>query len=291
MSKMKIQTMSIIAGNTACNAHCPFCISKMTPCEGIEQRLSGVNWRNFDIACKYAKQSDVSTVLITGKGEPTLFPEQITDYLKQLKDYDFPFIELQTNGLAFQQEKYSKYLSEWYELGMTTVALSVVHYEDERNREIYTPHGQYPNLEKTIDLLHSQGFSVRLSCMMAKGYIDSIESIDRLVDYAKENRVEQLTVRRVEKPENSRDAEAAKWVMEHYLPKEEIDKMRDYLDSNGKRMMELLHGAVVYDYKGQNICLNNCLTIDPKGETIRQLIFFPDGHLRYDWQYEGAILL
>jgi hypothetical protein len=24
---------------------------------------------------------------------------------------------------------------------------------------------------------------------------------------------------------------------------------------------------------------------------MRNLIFFPDGHLRYDWEYEGAILL
>jgi pyruvate-formate lyase-activating enzyme len=265
----------------------------MTPSEGIEQKLSDVNWRNFEIACKYAEQSDVSTVLITGKGEPTLFPEVVTDFLEHLQRYDFPFIELQTNGLAFQQrgDEYTRYLKEWYELGMTTVALSIVHYDDKLNQEIYTPYGNYPHLEKTIGMLHGEGLSVRLSCMMAKGYIDNVESIDQLVDFAKENKVEQLTVRRVEKPENSRDEAAANWVTEHYLPKEDIDNIRDYLDNNGTRLMELPHGAVVYDYKGQNICLNNCLTIDPKGETIRQLIFFPDGHLRYDWQYEGAVLL
>ncbi len=27
---MKIQTFSIVAGSEACNARCPFCISKMT---------------------------------------------------------------------------------------------------------------------------------------------------------------------------------------------------------------------------------------------------------------------
>ena len=35
----------------------------------------------------------------------------------------------------------------------------------------------------------------------------------------------------------------------------------------------------------------DCLTIDPSADDIRQLIFFPDGHLRYDWQYAGALLL
>lgn len=290
---MKIQTMSIIAGSAACNARCPFCVSKMTPSAGIEEKLQDVNWRNFDKACRYAEQNDVSTVLITGKGEPTLFPELITQYLSHMKDYNFPFIELQTNGLVFQKkdDDYRKHLQDWYDLGMTTIALSVVHYDDEKNREIYAPYGQYPNLEKTIGMLHEQGYSVRLSCMMAKGYIDSIESLEAMVDYAKENKVEQLTVRRVEKPENSRNAKAAEWVEKNYLPNTEIGMMRDYLDANGKRLMELPHGAIVYDYKGQNVCLNNCLTIDPKGETIRQLIFFPDGHLRYDWQYEGAVLL
>jgi len=33
------------------------------------------------------------------------------------------------------------------------------------------------------------------------------------------------------------------------------------------------------------------LTIQPKIRKKRQLIFYPDGHLRYDWQYQGAILL
>jgi hypothetical protein len=53
--------------------------------------------------------------------------------------------------------------------------------------------------------------------------------------------------------------------------------------------MRLPHGADVYDFRGQNVCLNNCLT-PPNSEEIRQIIFFPDGHLRYDWVYEGAII-
>jgi hypothetical protein len=49
----------------------------------------------------------------------------------------------------------------------------------------------------------------------------------------------------------------------------------------------------VFDYKGQNVCLSNCLTHEPYTDksVMRNLIFFPDGHLRYDWEYQGAILL
>jgi hypothetical protein len=31
--------------------------------------------------------------------------------------------------------------------------------------------------------------------------------------------------------------------------------------------------------------------LQPLSGDIRTLIFFPDGHLRYNWEYGGAILL
>ncbi len=64
-----------------------------------------------------------------------------------------------------------------------------------------------------------------------------------------------------------------------------------FLRKNGAELMRLMHGAIVYDVDGQNICFSTCLTPDPSLKELRQLIFFPDGHLRYDWQYPGAILL
>ena len=42
---------------------------------------------------------------------------------------------------------------------------------------------------------------------------------------------------------------------------------------------------------GQNICLSDCLTVDSREDDIRTLIFYGDGRLTYDWQYEGAVLL
>ncbi len=72
---MKIKTFSIIAGSEACNARCPFCISKMTPQQGVTLKTSTVNWRNFRVGAQLAKQCDVTTAMLTGNGEPTLFPE------------------------------------------------------------------------------------------------------------------------------------------------------------------------------------------------------------------------
>jgi hypothetical protein len=56
-------------------------------------------------------------------------------------------------------------------------------------------------------------------------------------------------------------------------------------------LLELAHGAKVYDYQGQNISLNSCLTNSSNPDDIRQLIFSSDGHLRNSWTKDGAIIL
>src|SRR5512137_774891 len=136
---MRIQTFSIVAGSEACNARCPFCVSKMTMSHSLGLKEPEVNWRNFRKACQLAARSGVTTVMLTGKGEPTLFPEQISAYLQALQPFDFPLVELQTNGILLgeQSERGRAHLEAWSQAGLSLVAVSIMHYEPERNREIY----------------------------------------------------------------------------------------------------------------------------------------------------------
>lgn len=291
---MRIQTFSIVAGSEACNARCPFCISKMTPPQGVELKEPSVNWRNFRKAALLAKQSGATTVLITSKGEPTLFPQQISKYLDAVKEFDFPFIELQTNGILLfeNQEKYLPFLKEWYDKGMTMIAISIVHYEPEKNRQIYLPYKkEYIDLPKLIKLLHNVGFSVRLTCILADGFIDNVEKLNKLVSFAKAHKVEHLTIRPVNKPVKSRNNGVESWVGTNYLKEENFAAIKTFLETQGTRILQRAHDVIIYDLNGQNLCLTNCLIHDPTEEELRQFIFFPDGHLRYDWQYTGAILL
>jgi molybdenum cofactor biosynthesis enzyme MoaA len=291
---MRIQTFSILAGSEVCNARCPFCISKMTPPLGVELKEPEVNWRNFRIACRLAERCGVTTAMFTGKGEPTIFPAQITKFLRILAEFHFPIIELQSNGILLidRAETYAGHLRDWYDLGMTTIAVSIVHHEGEKNRPIYLPYKKsYIDLPALIHLLHEHHFSVRLACIMAHGFIDSAQSLQELIAFAREHHVEQLTIRPVNKPSTSRELEAFNWTEEHHLKSEELADIREYLARHGSLLMTLIHGAQVYDVAGQNVCLTDSLTIAAQSDDLRQLIFFPDGHLRYDWQYPGAILL
>lgn len=293
---MRIQTFSIVAGSEACNARCPFCISKMTVLGGMELKEPHVNWRNFRKACRLAEKSGCTTVMFTGKGEPTLFPRQITHYLEVLQPFDFPLIEIQTNGIkiAQQPDEYAPFLDAWYGLGMTTIAISIVHYEKELNKKIYLPYAkEYIDLPQLITMLHHCGFSVRLTCILAKGFIDSPTKVLSMIGFAREHKVEQLTLTPVNKPDEelSRNKEAWSWTDQHYLGEEEVQKIKTLLETAGAPLNRLAHGAIIFDFKGQNVCLNNCLSVQPDSEDLRNLIFFPDGHLRYYWQYDGAILL
>lgn len=266
----------------------------MTPSCGLDElKEPEVNWRNFEKACLLAKQSGVTTAMFTGKGEPTLFPEQITKFLNRLEKYEFPLIELQTNGimLAEKPDQYAEHLKTWYQKGMTTIAISVVDYESENNRVIYLPYkNQYIDLPKLISQLHGYGFSVRLTCIAAEGFIDSALKLSRLIAFARKNKVEQLTLTPVNKPEHSEHQEAWDWTNKHHIPENQLSDIKTYLKENASPIRILSHGAIVYDLYGQNICLNNCLTVLPDNEELRNIIFFPDGHCRSHWQYEGSIL-
>lgn len=290
---MKIRTFSIVAGSLACNARCPFCIAGMTPENGVGTKLPQVNWRNFRKACRLAKDSGCVTAMITSKGEPTLFPDQITQFLQEMKPYDFPIIELQTNGIPIADGKpvTDQHLKDWYDLGLTTVAISIVSYDPETNRKNYIPYrDKYIDLPVLIKKLHEIGFSIRLTAILAKGFCDSVDQVKKLIAFARENRVEQLTCTPVNKPDDSENKDIFSWTAQHHLGPDQFAAIKGCIEAEGSPVLELAHGARVFDVGGQNVCLSNCLTVQPDATEVRSIIFFPDGHVRYAWQYQGAIL-
>ena len=287
---MKVQTFSITVGTEACNARCPFCISKQTT--GIP-KCNKININSFRRACRLAQLGGSTTVLLTGKGEPMLYSEEIETYLKELKPYDFPRVEIQTNGIKlwddYQKNGNLDYLARWNDLGLTTIAISIVHFEPEANHKIYTPYRKdYIDLFKLTEVIHQYGLMVRWSVIMLKNHIDSIEDAQAMLRCAKENKVEQLTLRAVMATEETRDIEVKKWTNEHKT--EHTKEIHEWISKNATKLMTLSHGATIYDYEGQNVCITDCMTLKPEGDEIRTLIFCTDGLTRYDWRYNGAII-
>ena len=69
---------------------------------------------------------------------------------------------------------------------------------------------------------------------------------------------------------------------------------KDFLEEKGTKLLELERIGTIYDVDEQNVCLSlplNKNTRDTNPENARNLIFFQDGHIRYEWEMEGGILL
>jgi len=295
---MKIQTFSIVVGTRACDARCPFCVSKMTGYGQLPPPGGDINLLNLAKACRLAQISGATTVLLTGKGEPTLYPVEIGNYLEAIGHYDFPLIELQTNGLSLGALADGRgrvpgldvtALRTWRLNGLNTVAVSAVDVDQAVNAGIYGP--DYPPLDRLADFLHGLGFTVRLCLMMQRGGIDSPETLFAALDFCRRHGIEQVTARPIRRPQASQHAEAADFVAGHGLTTEDEDRIREWAETNGTKLMSLMHGATVYDLDGQNFCLSDCLTVGAGADDVRSVIFYSDGRLTYDWQHDGAVIL
>ena len=186
-------------------------------------------------------------------------------------------------------------LASWRANGLNTIAISVVSEKAEHNKGVYLckrPHEEYPDLAPTIAFLHELGFTVRLCVMMRKGCVDTPARVAELLAFCRANEVDQLTIRPIRKPKaQTHDDEASRDVMEHGIDEAEIAAIRTWATEVGTPLLSLMHGAMVYDIGGQNCCLSDCLTVSATSDDIRTLIFYSDGRLTYDWQYDGAVIL
>ena len=304
-----ISAFSIVIGDMVsprCNAHCPGCVSRCTNTSGLHERETDqhlMNWdrnaHSFAAACRFAKSSNTTTVLFTGKGEPTIYKSEVYSYLMALEKYEFPFIEIQTNGIAISngyignpdnEEGYvtNADMTNWQKSGLTHVALSVAHWDKERNHEIYGSK-RVIDLEDLIGNLARDGFSVRVCCLLMKDYIDSIEDFNRVVALCNSWGARQLKITPITRPINPDNVGVAKWVDKHFP--ENAGKITDEIIRKGHYLRTLPHGSPIFDYDGLSVCVSDCLPKTNKVGNGIQPIFWPDGSLTYSWEYKGAVLL
>src|SRR3990172_7950991 len=154
---------------------------------------------------------------------------------------------MKKNGIVIEKEleKYEKHLREWHEKGLDVISVSIAHYNREKNGRIFTP--EYMDLEKLIRNLHQIGFSVRLSCTLIRGYIDSVEEVLRMINSAKRWKVEQLTFRQLARPDVPENSKVFEWTERHKLDDAELERIRTFFENEAEKLMTFSHGATIYD--------------------------------------------
>jgi wyosine [tRNA(Phe)-imidazoG37] synthetase (radical SAM superfamily) len=259
--------------------------------DGIDKHL--VDWNKsehkFEAACRFAKTVGVTNILLTGRGEPTLYPEEIEEYLYRMQAYQFPFVELQTNGISIANgELPHRSLKWWQEHGLTHIAVSIAHWDNSINNKIYgaNPAVCLPDLFDTLD---SQGFSMRACLTLCKGFVDSVADFKKVVELCNSHGVRQLRVASLARPTKSSSHAVANWVDQH-IPEHVLD-IADHVIDEGHYLRTLPHGAPIFDYNGLSVCLADCFPKQNRVGNGLQPIFWPDGSLTYSWEWKGAVLM
>lgn len=289
---MKTHTFSIVVGTAACNAHCPYCVSKMTDTKACCS--ASINERRFHTACRIVEQArdGLVSVLLTGKGEPLLFPMGITQYLQWLQEYRFPLVDLQTNGILLKACAAQGYLNKWAASGLTLVCLSIAHWNAEYSNNLMGIREKGYDFYEEVKRVQNVGLAARLNCTMTRSGCGTTDAALRLIDMCRDAGVEQLTLREVEMPDNAARGSSVREFVEREKPHDLAHTLRYHLETQGAtKLMELPHGAIIYDVDGQNVCISNCLTSTTDPNDIRQIIYFPDGRIAYDWKYAAARIL
>ena len=279
-----ISTYTIIAGNMKCPNNCPVCISKMTPSHGIGYDDVKFNWPKFGKANQIAVMRGARNVLITGKGEPTLYPDMITTILNDLPKGKFERIELQTEGSNIAKNISDDMLRRWYGWGLDLIAISIYHYVDIHNSRGFGHHASSEpvyNLSALITRLNALGFLVRISCLLRLGYIDDSTTVRKLIAFCRGHDVFQLTLRTADVPKNPLNNDVAHYIKVHKLEAHNMKAIKELITQEGEFCYSLPHGVSVYEISDQNVSITTGL--GEPGDS-RQLIFFPQGWLTMSWE-------
>ena len=271
MSRLQAENLTISVPYKGCNKDCKYCVSKMT---GYMKSNTSLMKRNFQKVKTLARTYNVSNIMVTGKGEPTLNMDFVMEVGREFREYP---LELQTNGLIFLEEPE---LIDRLTFNYNVIALSI---EDRPNYfKLMTP---------VIQKLKEAGLIVRLCVNVVEKHKPL--SVDYILGYAIDN-VHQLLFRHITATEVPVDSEVRDWIENNGCKRlfdTKIAKLNEYLKTDGKLLRESVDGMKIYYYKGMSVSVSEyCIQESNNGEDLRSLVYQEDGHLYFSWSSKAAII-
>ena len=155
----------------SCNAHCSFCSNALSSRGGQHFNTTKL----FDIIHEIkSKEIFINRINITG-GEPSIVSPLVLDIIQRLisERLEDVHLHLNTNGLLPESQELMRH-RRW-----DSISISVHHYSAKRLSKLYGC--QIPSVAFNFDGIDKQRINV--SCNLIKGYIDSLESINKMLDF------------------------------------------------------------------------------------------------------------
>jgi pyruvate-formate lyase-activating enzyme len=189
----------------ACNMRCPFCVEQLRPAaRGLDladqRTVEADDRRYFDALAETlrALRPLDPSVSVTG-GEPTKDP-RLPRILRMLRDAGARKRTLTTNGSGLFDRAEGREVLDWIlDAGVRHLNLSRAHPDPARNREIMAPPEDAP-VERIPEIARrakAAGCRLRLSCVLLRGAVDSLEGMHRYLDFAAATGVDNVVFRQL----------------------------------------------------------------------------------------------
>ena len=155
-----------------CNAHCCFCSNA-----GVDTKHNSFNIGKLTEILRelQAKNIFVNRLNITG-GEPSVVSPLVLEIIDMMERAEFCNIHLHlnTNGLLPESQRLMKH-PRW-----DSISMSLHHYNPQKLSELY-------NCKIPVKSFDFEGIDMQrlnISCNLVKGYIDSSDEVQKMLDYA-----------------------------------------------------------------------------------------------------------
>lgn len=271
---MRANNLSICIPNNGCNKNCPYCISKMTDKVNTDSDLFK---HNMNKVKHFATMCGVTSISITGKGEPTMNMPKVFQVLRKFKD--FP-TELQTNGLNIERNAdfRRKGIKKLIGAHLNVLAISIDKFED---------------IAKFGRLLCNETSLVKRITICVTDAFKDICLTGILVECLIYD-IDQVSFRQITTPTyrtSSQESDnAVAWIKCHTSLDVYGEYMRELL--SGYRIIRSLpYGATIYDYCGMSVVgFDYCIQDESNNDDIRSLIYKEDGHLYTTWDTKASMI-
>ena len=236
-------------------------------CEADESMF----YRNIKKVHKIATMSGVTSVSITGKGEPLVNFEDTRKVIKEFSD--FP-VEVQTNGIKIS--KNTELIDLLYMAGLDVLAISVDNLEDVKG------------LEKAVERAHDFGLTVRFTFNVTDIFPKNIH-FQSFVEICKANKIDQFSFRRITSANYTEENKVHAWIKEHAENNMYDVLINQFKNGNYRMIRNLPYGAKLYDVENMSFTyFDYCIQDDNNDDDIRSLIYMENGHVYTSWNSEAS---
>ncbi|WP_339727400.1 radical SAM protein [uncultured Gimesia sp.] len=252
-SELTPRSISLLPVAIGCQAKCSFCFSKSSA--SVEQDKGTLSLEHIATLMQAAKLRGAQRAVITGGGEPTLYPRpKLLELIRLAANYFSQKVVLITNGFILTEmsaaERFA-FLEELQTAGLTTLAISHHHHDPDVNRRIMSLNIDVTRIAKSLaqNLDRFPTLSMRLICVLQKGGVEDAGAIQNFLNWAASLNVQEVCFKElyvstsVESEYYSRPAN--EWSEAHQVP---LRLLLDFLQAEDwNQMGELPWGAPIYE--------------------------------------------